>query len=223
MAKVVVYTVNIGAYEPLLAPHVFHPSMDYVCLTDTPVPEVPPWQQRVVLREMDDPSRESRRFKIMPHRHFPEAEYTLYHDGNIRLKHVHFLDWLTDRDMAFCTHPLRDCVYQEAEACIEAGKGSREEIEDQMARYKAEGYPEHAGLAAGTVILRRHTEAVRRFNETWWEEYSKGSSRDQLSLHYTSLKLGIGYDLIPNGLYGSDKFEWVFPSWHMAPAEEIWL
>jgi len=223
LPKVVVYTVIIGAYEPLLTPYVSHPSIEYVCLSDTPMPERPPWQTRLVPRQIEDARRESRRFKTLSHRYFPEAEYTLYHDGNIRLKDIEFLDWLTGHDMAFCIHPRRDCVYEEAEACIEARKGSREEIEAQIARYRAEGYPEKAGLGTTTVILRKHTKEVRRFNEAWWGEYSNGSARDQLSFNYMCWKLGMGYDLVPGGLYGSDRFEWVFPVWHLPPVEEIWL
>jgi len=35
-------------------------------------------------------------------------------------------------------------------------KDSREVIEKQMARYRAEGYPENAGMFETGVVLRRH-------------------------------------------------------------------
>ena len=223
MSKVVVYTVITGQYEPLLEPHLYNCEVDYVCLCDVPMPDVWPWEIRLVGRVCDDAARESRRLKILSHRFFPEAEYTLYHDGNIRLRTTGPAGWLDGHDMALCVHPHTDCLYEGAEHCIKDAKGDPNKIRAQTARYRAEGYPEHAGLVAGTVILRKHTEAVRRFNEAWWWEVAGGSMRDQVSFNYVCWKLGMEYDLIPGGLYGCEGFEYTFPSFHLPPREEIWL
>ena len=164
-----------------------------------------------------------RRFKILSHKWFPDAEYTLYHDANMRIRTTDVLGWLDKHDMALCVHPNYDCLYEGAEACIEAEKGDPDEIRAQVARYRAEGYPEHAGLAGATVILRRQTEAMQRLNEAWWWEVAGESMRDQVSFNYVCWKLGIGYDVIPGHLYKNDAFEWTFPAFHMSPVEEIWL
>lgn len=223
MSRIVVYTVITGQYEPLLSPHVIDPNADYVCLCDMPIPEVEPWQIRVVERECEDAARESRRLKILSHRIFPDAEYTLYHDANMRLSTTDPLSWLDGHDMALCIHPHTDCLYEGAEACIEDAKGDPDEIRAQIARYKVAGYPEHAGLVAGTVILRRHTEPVLLFNEWWWWEVKIGSVRDQVSFNYVCWRLGMEYSLIPGGLYGCEDFDYTFPSFHLPPREEIWL
>lgn len=220
----VIYTVIIGAYEPLLPPRVIDLSAKYVCLCDVPMPEVSPWEIRVVERGGLDAQRESRRFKILSHVYFPDAEYSLYNDGNIRPKTAFPLHWLGEHDMAVCPHHVTDNAYEEAERCLQMGKGDPELIKAQMARYRAEGFPEHAGAVGCSVILRRHTEAIQRFNEAWWEEIVNGSARDQISFNYVSWKLGIGYDEIPwAGTWDNDCFEYTFPRWHVPPVETIRL
>jgi hypothetical protein len=222
MSRLVIYTVITGQYEPLLPPHLYNSEADHVCLCDLPIPEVWPWEIRIVERECEDAARESRRLKILSHRFF-DAQHVLYHDANIRLRAVNPLSWLRGHDMALCAHPYTDCLYEGAEACIEDAKGDPDEIRAQIARYRAEGYPEHAGLAAGTIIMRRQTEAIKRFNEAWWHEVLTESVRDQVSFNYVCRKLGMEYDLIPGKLYGNEAFEYTFPSFHLPPREEIWL
>lgn len=214
MSEFVVYTVILGGYDRLMPPLMWDERWKYVCLSDTPMPETPPWEVRLVVPESKDFHRESRRYKALSYRCFPGAEYTLYHDGNIRLNMDRPLRWLKEHDMALCAHPARNCVYTEAARCIREGKGNEETINAQIARYRVEGYPEEAGLAACTIILRRHTEAVRRFNEHWWEEISNGSMRDQLSFNYLCWKLGMKYDVIPGDLFRNERFEYLFPHGH---------
>jgi len=183
----------------------------HVCLSDSPIPETPPWEIRLVTPKSDDTRREARRLKVLSHRYFPKAEYILFHDGNIRFNMDRPLRWLKQHDMALCAHPERDCIYEEAEICIKSRKDNEGIIRAQMARYKEGGYPENAGLVATTVLLRRHTEAVRRFNERWWEEISKGSVRDQLSFNYVCREFGMGYDIIPGHVFHNQRFEYFFP------------
>ena len=220
----VIYTVIIGAYEPLLPPHVIDLKADYVCLCDVPMPEVPPWEIRVVECGGLGAQKESRRFKILSHWWFPEAEYTLYCDGNVRPKTTFPFDWLSEHDIAACPHPDTDNAYEEAVRCLRWNKGDPELIKAQIARYQAEGFPEHAGAVGCSVILRRHTDAVARFNQAWWEEIQRGSARDQVSFNYVSWKLDIAYDEIPwGGIWDNDCFEYTDPRWHRAPLEVIRL
>ncbi len=70
------------------------------------------------------------------------------------------------------------------EACITFGLDDPDVIDSQINRYNLEGYLPHRGLFEATVILRRHTNEIRAFNETWWDEIKWGSRRDQISLPY---------------------------------------
>ena len=197
--RLIVYTTIINRYDTLKSPLVVDPNIRYVCITDEPLPDVPPWKQRIVAKRNTSPRRHARLYKIMAHGCFPLAEYSLYIDGRIQLKiyPVEVLGWLKEHDMATFKHPRDSCLYWEAHKCSEWGLDDPGIINEQMKRYKAERYPKDNGLSATSVILRRHTEAIRRFNGAWWLEILFGSLRDQLSFEYVRWKLGLGRDVIP--------------------------
>lgn len=147
----------------------------------------------------DDYVRQAKMYKLLPHIIFPNAEYSLWIDGNMRL--LVPLDtliekYLGEHDIAFFAHPLRDCIYQEAEVCRQLILDDVFIMEYQMMRYKKQGYPEHNGLIDGSVILRRHTKKVAELNTEWHKEITRGSRRDQLSFNYIAWKLGIKYQII---------------------------
>jgi hypothetical protein len=106
------------------------------------------------------------------------------------------------------TYGPRDCVYQEAEACIKRRKDRPDVIEAQMARYRAEGYPEHGGLVETSVVVRTFGETVRRFNAAWWREICSGSRRDQLSFNYVAWKLDLNYSLLPGSRVSNPFATW---------------
>ena len=126
----------------------------------------------------------------------PEAEISIWHDANIQFLTIEFIEEillaLKEQPIAFSRHPERDCAYREAEWCIKAGKDSEENIARTVSRLRAEGHPEHAGLLNGGLIARRNTDPqVIRFNEIWWDLYSAGSERDQITLVHALNKAGL--------------------------------
>jgi len=209
--RLVVYTAIIGRYDTLKAPLVVDPDVRYVCITDEPLPDVPPWTQRVVKGKHGSPRRHARLYKIMAHACFALAEYSLYIDGRIQLKiyPIEALGWLKEHDMAICQHPTDDCLYAEGHKVFDWRLDDREVVNRQMLRYKAEGYPKRNGLGTTAVILRRHTEAVQRFNNYWWIEVGNHSIRDQLSFDYVCWTLGMGYDVIPGNVFSNPWFHYL--------------
>jgi hypothetical protein len=148
-----------------------------------------------------DNRRMARQYKILSHQYINE-EYSLWIDGNIDLKipaevliPMLIEKYLKDADMATMVHPSRDCVYQEAETCKLLGLDLPEVIDAQMAKYRAEGYPEHNGMVATSFVLRRHTPQIEAFNNAWFSELCCHSKRDQLSFNYVCWKLGMKYNL----------------------------
>lgn len=197
MADVTVYTAVFGNYDTLRPAR--YPSL---CFTDGQAQAVEGWEYRTIYAGRD-PKWANRYCKIMVHRHL-NVEYSIYHDGNIEMivdPQVAIERWLKDADLAVFAHPRRNCVYDEAEACIREGKAQAGAVHSQMARYRQEGYPEGAGLAACWVLIRRHTPEIGRLNEAWWAEYTKGAKRDQLSFNHTCWRLGIRYATIPGNLF----------------------
>lgn len=127
-----------------------------------------------------DPRRNAKIYKVLSH-FFDPDEISVWVDGNIfpNMTLEQYARCLGDKDIAMIPHPERDNIYLEAEVCKAWGKDDPAAIDGQIARYK-----DVKGLWAGGLIIRRHTEDIRRRNERWWAEICAGSVRDQLSIPY---------------------------------------
>ncbi len=201
MQKIVVYTAIFGGKDALIEPLFTSPDIDFVCFTDSKFESIN-WQIRETPLEGPDPVRFARKHKVLAHKLFPEYEYSIWVDGNIIVRgDVHKLldKVLANSNMAVYDHAYtkpdsRDCIYEEARVLIEMSKGPKykddpELIQSQVARYKAEGYPEHAGLISSMELIRRHNSPdVVKVMEDWWHEIETGSRRDQLSFNYATWK-----------------------------------
>lgn len=147
----------------------------------------------------EDYARQAKLYKMLPHVFFPNAEYSLWMDGNMRLLVPlgTLIDkYLREHDIAFFKHPIRDCIYDEGDVCRQLVLDDVFIMELQMKRYREQGYPEHNGLIDGSVILRRHTKKIKELNTLWYKEITRYSKRDQLSFDYLAWKLGIKYQIM---------------------------
>jgi hypothetical protein len=163
---------------------------------------VAPWEIVRVERQIAWPRLEAKRYKILPHIVLPPHEYSLWVDGRIDIitrKTVEDLaaQYLADADIAMFAHGKRTCIYEEAWECINQGLDDASVIYDQIARYTQDSYPSNNGLHEASIILRRNTEQMRKFNESWWEEIQRGSIRDQLSFDYLAYKHELGVAEFP--------------------------
>ena len=165
-----------------------------VCLTDCAIEPAEGWEIRHIKRVTKDLRRASRHPKMLPHLYFPDEEISIYIDGNISLLRdpVQVVEkWLGNKDLAVFRHPQRKSVYAEAAAVIDFRKASKSEVQAQIKKYKAQGYPGDFGLSACFVLVRRHTQLTRKLGERWWVEYMQYSCRDQLSFDYVRWLLGV--------------------------------
>ncbi len=168
------------------------------------------WKVEDALLDHVDPNRCAKKYKVLAHKYFPHAEYSLWIDGSTTL--LDPLDklialYLTENDIAVHKHYMRDCAYTEAMVCGAEKKDDPDIIAKQMAKYAvSEQYPRHNGLAECTILLRRHTPQIQLLNELWWKEISEGSRRDQLSFNYCCWKLGIKYTEMKGTVYNSPHF-----------------
>lgn len=188
---VIVYTAIFGNYDTLRQqPN--NPRAIYRCYGDHPQPSK---QWKFISRERKQASiqLDARYHKIMCH-YMDDCDCSIWIDANNRLwdDPVSICKkWLADADIAVFRHPYRDCIYVEEQACEHFKKDSPEVMRQHVARYRAEGYPAHNGLASTGFIARRHTPQVKKFNEFWWNEVLSGSYRDQLSFPYVAWKTGM--------------------------------
>ncbi len=193
--RIVVYTCITGGYDDLLPPLTIEPQIDYVCFIDK-TPAVHDGWGVVPIPDIAKNNAVKNRFiKMHPHILFPNHEISIYIDGNIQiLGGITSLvrDTIKKGDIALYKHPLRNCIYAEAEECAAIGHDWKWRITKQMNKYRDAGFPPEAGLYEGSVILRRHHQSqVRTLMEAWWNAYQSGTKRDQLSLTFLAWKLAI--------------------------------
>jgi hypothetical protein len=106
-------------------------------------------------------------------------------------------EWLKEHNIAIFRHPERDCIYKAIDICKSINKENEiASLEEQGAIYKASGYPEGQGLCEAGVFVRRHNAITEMFNNYWWSEYCRFSSRDQVALMYVLNKLKIKVNVI---------------------------
>lgn len=146
-----------------------------------------------------DPTRRSRERKTLAHAFTGKAEWSLWIDGCFIIRpDFDPSRWIAQLDAAAAdlmtfAHPSDTCTYEHAERVMKTGTDSDLTVAKQMARYKAEGFPDGNGMVQTFVVLRRNSERARAFNECWWNEIRRGSRRDQLSFMYAAKKTGLEF------------------------------
>lgn len=156
--------------------------------------------------------RQARAHKILAHRLFKNCRYSLWIDGCLQVVDKNIIGTmekhLENADICVFKHRVRNCIYEEVDACIKQKKDDESIMLKQVERYLEEGYPANNGLGETTALLRRHNKATMEFNELWWEEIKNGSYRDQLSFNYIAWKLGVNYEVFPGSFDANPYFKW---------------
>jgi len=210
--EIAVFTVIFGKYDILHGPYAGIGSYDFYCVTDDPSAVRAPWKAIVVDPGNIDPSKLNRLFKFFPHRFLSGYEKSVYMDGNVAVLRdpAPFLREQGNDSPVLCLrHPQRNCVYEEAEACVAKGKDDANTIRRQMERYRAEGLPERLGLSQNNVIVRRHSDrSLDALMMAWWNELCSESRRDQLGLPYASWRSRVPVALHPDvGILAKRRIE----------------
>lgn len=192
----VIYTAVFGGYDELRP--LRGDGFRACCFSDVAL-DVSGWECIVVERRMVDPRREARMYKALAHQWFPEAEASLWMDGNTELlvEPDDLFGYLDDESIAMPVHPSSRTLADEAALIVQLGKADQVEVERQLARYNGNVGP----VGATTWMMRRHTAEIARLNEMWWSELTAYTLRDQLSLPWCLSRLGIEARLIDVPLY----------------------
>ncbi len=160
---------------------------------DLPLKEGSIWTRADAACLFQSPRRNARMHKILSHQ-FVDSRYSVWLDANIALNvpAARLVDeYLEDADIAVFRHRLRNCTYAEAARCRELGLDSPDVIDAQMRRYREAGLPEAWGLPETSVVIRRHSERIQRFNDAWWSELCRHSVRDQLAFMFAARAVGL--------------------------------
>lgn len=204
MKRNVCYTCITANYDTLKDPKIISTNWDYICFTDNPQSvQSDIWHIVDINNGMPKgfdqlhPIRKNRYIKTHPHLFFNDYDFSIYVDGSIQI-----LNELDTFKMMYCMnidtplyllpHQIRNCIYQEFNACIHTMKDLEGIIYIQMKKYMAEHFPFNFGLSHNCIIGRYHNdENCIKIMETWWNEILTYSYRDQLSLFYALWKLNL--------------------------------
>lgn len=198
--KGVVYTVLTGNYDSLKEPEYVDLEFDYICFTDDDSLESANWTIRKLKDEESlGVQRLSRKPKILVDKYLGEYDYSIYIDSKLRIKgnlYEYINRYSMGAPMLCFPHYERDCVYEEADVCIQLKKDKEDAIRKQTKRYRHEGMPEHYGLIEAACMVRAHRsqEVIKVMND-WWDEFLKGCCRDQISFPYVCWKNNFHYDI----------------------------
>jgi len=207
VGNVVVYTALYGPHDELKTQPSL-PGVDYLCFTDQPV-TARGWEVVQVRPALPD-RLASKEPKMEPHRWVRRWRQSIWVDASVQIVSSDFASIVLgamDDGLALFAHPDRDCIYEEAEVSKTMPKYDVAEIDAQMARYRAEGYPEHAGLWASGIIAREHRRSMRRLGRKWFDRCKSESVQCQISLPPLLRSLGITPGTIPGNLWDNDLIQ----------------
>lgn len=182
--RAAVYTAIYGPYDR--PKPTFNIGGRAVLYTDNRYIEAPGWEVRYnPLDHIETPMLRAKYWKTHPIEALPEVDVSVWIDGSLLpgprfLSHC--LEGLLADDISFTPHPLRDCIYDEANASYPLPKYNADRMRAQIDYYRRSGHPAHWGLFATGAMTRRHFRRVREVMDEWWLENIEWSWQDQLSL-----------------------------------------
>lgn len=199
MNKYVIYTSITGNYDNLPQYGATDQNFDYICFSnDYPDGSIQGiWTIKNIPYQSHNNILLSRFAKLLPHRVLREYDSSLWIDSNLIIKDSKFYSYIRSRIKEGglwygIKHHKRDCIYDEANACMNIGYSGFFETRKQVRKLKKSGYPKHYGLFENNIILRRHNnKIIESIDEEWWEMLQSYTKRDQLSLFYLFWKNNI--------------------------------
>ncbi|CAJ1976821.1 unnamed protein product [Sphenostylis stenocarpa] len=152
----------------------------------------------------DDMRRVGKIPKLLPHRLFPFARYSIWLDSKLRLQLdplliLEYFLWRKGYEYAISNHYDRHCVWEEVAQNKKLNKYNHTVIDQQFAFYRADGLEKFdasdpnkllpSNVPEGSFIIRAHTPMSNLFSCLWFNEVDRFTPRDQLSFAYTYQKL----------------------------------
>ena len=196
----VIYTCITGGYDSVQIHYYVDKNWDYVIFTDNEnllsKKTIEHWSVRPLKYNKMDNVRNARWHKTHPHYLFPEYKYSVWIDGNVNICGPFFFKRVKEliakcKILSIPPHPLRNCIYKEAEEVKRVRKDYPEIINAQVSRLREKGFPENVGLNETNIIFRQHNDdKCKEIMNEWWRWIQKYSRRDQLSFNYSLWKSG---------------------------------
>ncbi|PIA47254.1 hypothetical protein AQUCO_01400143v1 [Aquilegia coerulea] len=137
--------------------------------------------------------------KLLAHRLFPSARYSIWLDSKLRLQSdplliLEYFLWRKGYEFAISKHYRRHCVWEEVAQNKRLNKYNHTIIDQQFLFYQADGLKRFnesdpnkllpSNVPEGSFIVRAHTPMSNLFSCLWFNEVDRFTPRDQLSFAY---------------------------------------
>ncbi|KAI3495308.1 hypothetical protein L1887_37591 [Cichorium endivia] len=174
-----------------------------------------------------DPRRNGKVPKLLSHRLFPNARYSIWLDGKLMLmvdpyQILERFLWRENASFAISRHYKRFDVFLEAEANKAAGKYDNASIDFQIDFYKREGLtpysaaklPIRSDVPEGCVVIREHVPISNLFTCLWFNEVDRFTSRDQISFSTVRDKIRSKTNWTVNMFWDCERRNFVVQGYH---------
>ncbi|GMH15845.1 hypothetical protein Nepgr_017686 [Nepenthes gracilis] len=181
-----------------------------------------------------DPRRNGKVPKLLLHRLFPNARYSIWMDGKLELvvdpyQILERFLWRKNASFAISRHYRRFDVFVEAEANKAAAKYDNASIDFQIEFYRREGLtpyseaklPINSDVPEGCVIIREHIPISNLFTCLWFDEVDRFTSRDQLSFSTVRDKIMSQVKLNINMFLDCERRNFVVQGYHKDVLEHM--
>lgn len=160
------------------------------------------------------PMRRAMYAMMHPDKILPRHRFSIWVDGSesLRVNPLQLLEYVRFFDLALLSHWAKGDLYDEGEREIAMKRTDPPgKVVAQMAFYKMQGYPRGIQMCLNGLVVRRNNRAMRKFNEAWWDEYTKWHTRaDMMAMMYVLWKRRVPYSII-----GGKFWDWV-ATWQQA-------
>ncbi|XP_030479791.1 probable hexosyltransferase MUCI70 [Cannabis sativa] len=190
----------------------------------------------VVVRNLpySDGRRTGKIPKLLMHRLFPYARFSLWVDGKLELvvdpyQVLERFLWRKNASFAISKHYKRFDVFVEAEANKAAGKYDNASIDFQVDFYRKEGLtpyteeklPITSDVPEGCVIIREHIPISNLFTCLWFNEVDRFTSRDQISFSTVRDKIKAKTNYTINMFLDCERRNFVVQKYHREVMEQL--
>lgn len=212
--KIAVITSNFGDidHEKGLIPQVIDHDYQFFCFSEKSKLHYP--------REEFSSRLKARFFKTQHHdiSELKKFDIFVWIDSSF---HITSSGWLKDiikrleeskLDIAIMPHPSRNCIYEEVQFTMKTDSDylreryAKEKCTYQVAEYSKEGIASNSGLYAGGMFARYNNDRTNYLFDKWWNEITKWSTHDQVSLSYLIIKLNLEVCKLPYNIFTNEFF-----------------
>lgn len=178
----IVFTSITGNYDSLKPIRVKNPNWRYIAVVDNTKIKSNGWEL-LHISEFKIPNGlnyayQNRWVKIKGLEFFKKP--IIYIDGSYEI--IGDITELHKGDFCLKKHPVRNCVYEEAKACIRYKKANKNLILKQVEYYKKIGMPSNYGMFENGVFFMPFNNDMVGFCNDWLNEIMNHTHRDQLSI-----------------------------------------